>query len=101
MGWLEIFPRIILWVVVPLIMVLLLVYSAVLAKDIDNGKIRSSAVAGFWAGIVLALMYIISQLNNVIIPNFAIEFSIEVNIVAIVGGAISGFVLLAIVGLFS
>jgi hypothetical protein len=57
-------------------------------------------VAGFWAGIVAALIYIISQLNNAVTPDFRSGFLPDFNLLPIAIGALAGFILLAIVGVF-
>ncbi|PKO21872.1 MAG: hypothetical protein CVU38_12395 [Chloroflexi bacterium HGW-Chloroflexi-1] len=61
---------IIQWVIVPCIMLALFVYSMVISGSVKGSEQKTSAWAGFWAGLVLFVVYVVSQLSLLREPDF-------------------------------
>ncbi len=60
------------WIVVPCTMIGLLLFARVITRSgIRNPDTRVSARAGFWAGIVLFVIYAIANLGRITNPSFA------------------------------
>ncbi|HKP51645.1 MAG TPA: hypothetical protein VJ183_03235 [Chloroflexia bacterium] len=101
----DLILKLILWGIVLLIMLILLRYAALLAISSDSPKPKEPAIsdspkpkkpaiAGFYAGIFFALIYILSQLNVAIVPDFSLGSFPAFNLGSIVFGAVVGFALL-------
>ena len=58
------------WVIVPCIMLALLIYSLSIAGSVKDSELKTSAWAGFWAGLVIFVIYVVSQLNQIREPDF-------------------------------
>ena len=58
------------WVVVPCIMLALFVFALIVANAVEESELKASAWAGFWAGLVVLVIYIVSQLNSIGEPDF-------------------------------
>ncbi|MCX6027685.1 MAG: hypothetical protein NT169_00045, partial [Chloroflexi bacterium] len=59
----AVISSIIQWVVVPCIMLALFVYALVIASSVKGSEQKTSSWAGFWAGLVLFVVYVVSQLS--------------------------------------
>lgn len=66
----EFIAKAVMWGVVPLIMLIMLLYAWGITSRTSDSQGRTSAVAGFWAGVVLSIMYIVSQLSAISPPDF-------------------------------
>jgi len=88
----------ILWVVVPGIMVAMLIFSFVIPgyiRNVDKDKEKQykvSAIAGFWAGLVLFVIYVLSQLQGLQQPDFSLSnlpsFDFGSLVTALIGAAL-------------
>lgn len=66
----EIIAFIVQWVVVPLIMLAFLIVSWLIRGGKAASSNRASANAGFWAGLVIFVIYVTSQLDILRDPDF-------------------------------
>lgn len=85
------------WVVVPLIMVGLLLFGRQLAHApaIRHSEKRLSARAGWYAGILLALIYLIANLGNIDGPDMSFNAGLpDFRFLALFFGIFAGFALL-------
>jgi uncharacterized metal-binding protein len=64
----EIISLIVLWGVVPAILVALLIFGMIIVRRTSYDERRTSARAGFWAGLVLFIGYVISQSHTLKMP---------------------------------
>lgn len=55
--------------VVPGIMLVLLIYAMVIAGSVNDSELKTSAWAGFWAGLVVFVIYVVSELGRIREPN--------------------------------
>lgn len=85
------------WVLVPLIMLALWFYAISILSRSPEGDRKTSARAGFWAGMVLCAVFIVSQLQGVREPTFSLGPVVTLSLVAIGFGLGLGFVFLLIV----
>jgi hypothetical protein len=83
------------WVIVPLIMLAMLVFGQRIsqAPGIHPDK-RLSARAGFWAGLLITLIYIIAMLNRISGPDMALQEMPPFGIFSLLFGVLGGFALL-------
>ncbi len=84
--------NIIQWVVVPLIMVALFILALVIAGRVSSNK--ASAWSGFWAGLVVFVVYIVSQLNTLRDPVFSSAQLPGFQFIPLLIGAVAGYLFL-------
>jgi len=82
------------WIVVPLIMLALLIFGRVIANSVRDSELRVSAGAGFWAGLVIFVIYVVSQLGAIHTPTFNFFNLPGFLIVPMTFGLVVGFVFL-------
>jgi hypothetical protein len=87
----EIISLIVLWGVVPIILLALLIFSVVIVKRTSNDERRTSARAGFWAGLVLFVGYVISQSYTLKMPASIFRYLPALDLVPAGIGFIIGF----------
>jgi uncharacterized membrane protein YfcA len=58
------------WVILPSIMFALFVMAWMIASTAKNAELKVSSWAGFWAGLVTFVIYVVSQLRHIQEPNF-------------------------------
>lgn len=58
------------WVIVPCIMLALFVFAKVIASSVREQQLKVSAKAGLWAGLLVFVIYVVSQLNEIHSPYF-------------------------------
>lgn len=85
---------IVLWLVVPSIMVGLIVVGRSIVKRAVEGENKVTARAGWWAGLVLFVIYFIYKLPSFQIPEIIIDRTLELNLRGVILGTLVGFVLL-------
>ncbi|GIW69250.1 MAG: hypothetical protein KatS3mg100_744 [Candidatus Parcubacteria bacterium] len=90
----EIVAFIVQWVVVPCIMLALLIFAKVIVGSVHDQQARVSARAGFWAGLIVFVTYVVSQLNAIQTPHFDFFELPGLLIAPIVFGLIVGFLFL-------
>ena len=82
------------WIVVPLILFLLFIIAKRLAKSATDQDLRASAWAGFWAGLVIFVIVVVSQLDNIYARKMNLEELSGIKIIPLALGFIIGFVIL-------
>ncbi len=99
---LSVISTIVQWIIVPCIMLALLVFALIIvAGTQSNSESRTSAWAGFWAGLVMFVIFVVSQLSSINQKDFDFSYLPGFVIVPIVFGIIVGFFFLWIVILMS
>ncbi len=93
-GMREIISLIVLWGVVPAIFVALLVFGVIIVKRTAYDERRTSARAGFWAGLVLFTGYVISQSPTLKRPASIFRYLPELDLLPAAIGFIAGFLFL-------
>ncbi len=59
------------WAIVPGIMLALFLFGrTILARNTSDADLKTSASAGFWAGLVLLVIFVVSQLHKIRTPTF-------------------------------
>jgi hypothetical protein len=90
----------IFWTIAPIILLSLLFFGLKMGSSAPNPESSTSAKAGFWAGLVLFIVFVILQIEAIKKPNF---FQVDVkslNYLYAGYGAAAGFILLFGVRLF-
>lgn len=85
---------IIKWLIVPLILLSLLNMAKRLANSAVGEDLKVSAWAGFWAGLVIFVILVISLLSQIYMPTMRIEDLPGIRILPLLIGFFSGFVIL-------
>jgi len=52
------------WIIVPSIILALFIFALIVARSVTDSEQKASAWAGFWAGLVVFVIYVVSQLNS-------------------------------------
>ena len=58
------------WVILPLIMFAIFAFAWIIANSTRTGELRVSSWAGFWAGLLSFVVYVVSQLSKIHEPRF-------------------------------
>jgi hypothetical protein len=83
------------WVIVPLIMLTLLVFSQRISRGVGlDPDRRISARAGFWMGLLLTLIFVIAMLGNISGPSIRLEDMPQFSILPLLMGTFAGFAML-------
>ena len=90
----EIISLIVLWGVVPAIFVALLIFAVIIVRRTSYDERKTSARAGFWAGLVLFIGYVISQSHTLKIPASIFRYLPELDLLPAAVGFIVGFLFL-------
>ena len=90
----EIIAFILFWLFVPGIMLGIVILGKRLAKRVSDSEMKTSARAGWWAGMVLFVFFFIYQIPNFKIPLSLLDPSIELSYFGAVGGSVVGFAVL-------
>lgn len=85
---------IVLWLIVPAIMAGLALMGLSIAKRAIEGENKVAAEAGWWAGLVLFVIYFIYKMPSFRVPELLIDKTLELNLWDAVLGTLIGFVLL-------
>jgi hypothetical protein len=93
----EAISTIVGWIVVPGILVVLFIYALVLMGGAPQGPPRRSATAGFLAGLVLFVVFVVSQLDAIREPSFEFSRFPSLEVIPMGLGLVIGFVLLLVV----
>jgi len=96
-GMQEITTIVVNWTVVPAILLSAFFFSTIIVRRTPQGERRTSARAGFWAGILLMIVFVIRQWYRVKSPTFSLNFLPSLNIESIGIGCMIGFLFLWIV----
>jgi hypothetical protein len=84
------------WVVVPLVLLALWLYSIRLVGGAPDGSRRVSATAGFWAGMLVCAIFVVLRLPDLRTPA-NIRDLVSLTLTGIAVGAALGFLFLLIV----
>jgi uncharacterized metal-binding protein len=90
----EIISLIVLWGIVPAILLALLIFGMVIVRRTSYDERRTSARAGFWAGLVLFIGYVISQSHTLKMPASFFRYLPALDPVSAAIGFIVGFLFL-------
>lgn len=82
------------WVVVPTIMFALFLFAAKIVARAPNPESKTSAKGGLWAGLILFIIYVISQMDSLREPDLASIGIINISFSIVIFGTIVGFLLL-------
>jgi len=90
----EIISLIVLWGVAPAIFVALFIFGAIIVRRTSYDERKTSARAGFWAGLVLFIGYVISQSHTLKMPTAILRYLPELDLLPAVIGFVFGFLFL-------
>ena len=90
----ELISLIVLWGVVPAIFLALFIFGMVIVKRTSYDDRRTSARAGFWAGLVLFIGYVISQSHTLKMPASIFRYLPALDLLPAGIGFIVGFLFL-------
>ena len=90
----EIISLIVLWGVVPAIFVALLIFAMIIVKRTAYDERKTSARAGFWAGLILFIGYVVSQSHTLKMPASIFSYLPELDLLPAVIGFMIGFLFL-------
>jgi hypothetical protein len=97
MGVREITSVVVTWGIVPGIFLSALSFSIIIIRRTSQDERGKSARAGFWAGVLLMIVFVISQWRTVQRPAFSLRFLPGLNLESAGIGLIIGFLFLWIV----
>ncbi len=97
MGAQEIISVVVTWGIVPGILLAVLFFSVIIIRSTSQDERGTSARAGFWAGILLMIVFVISQWHNVKTPSFSLKSLPSLNLESAGIGLMIGFLFLWIV----
>jgi len=97
MGVREITSLVVNWVIVLAIILSALGFSITIVRRTHQDERGTSARAGFWAGFLLTIFFVISQWHTVKTPTFSLKFLPSLNLGSAGIGLIIGFLFLWIV----
>ncbi|MCS6847400.1 MAG: hypothetical protein RMN52_06770 [Anaerolineae bacterium] len=87
------------WLVVPCIMIALFIYARAIVRALSERESKTSANAGFWAGLIILAIFVISQLDAIRNFQFSHDELQELLVLPMMLGAIVGFVFMHLVRL--
>jgi len=90
----ETISLIVLWGVVPAIFVAVFIFGIIIVKRTAYDERRTSARAGFWAGLVLFIGYVISQSHTLKVPASIFRYLPELDLLPAAIGFVIGFLFL-------
>ncbi len=90
----EIISILVLWVIVPGIMLTMLLFAMIIVARTSQDERRASARAGFGAGLVLFVVYEVSQWQTLREPTFTFSYLPQLDLASAGTGFIIGFLFL-------
>ena len=97
MGLKGITSVVINWGIVPGILLAVLFFSIIIVRCTSQDERGTSAKAGFWAGILLMIVFVISRSHTVKSPTFSLQSLPSLNLESAGLGLIVGFMFLWVV----
>lgn len=91
---LKVIAVILFWVFVPGIMLGVVILGKRLSSKVENSEMKTSARAGWWAGLILFVFFFIYQIPRFRLPTSLVEPSIELSYIGALCGAFVGFIIL-------
>jgi hypothetical protein len=85
------------WVILPLIMCAIFAFAWIIAGSAKTAELRVSSWAGFWAGLLSFVIYVVSQLSQIREPNLHYAALPGLQFLPLGWGLTTGFVFLWIV----
>ena len=85
------------WVILPLIMFAIFAFAWIIASSARTAELRVSSWAGFWAGLLSFVIYVVSQLSQIREPNLHYAPLPGLQLLPLGWGLTTGFVFLWIV----
>ena len=85
------------WVILPLIMCAIFTFAWIIAGSARTAELRVSSWAGFWAGLLSFVIYVVSQLSQIREPNLHYVALPGLQFLPLGWGLTTGFVFLWIV----
>lgn len=93
-GIAKVVSIIVHWVIVPGILLAIFLLAIIIVSRTKEDSAKASANAGFWAGLVLFVIYVASQLDTIREPSFNFSSIPQLEIAPIGVGFVTGFVFL-------
>ena len=90
----DVLTFILLWLIIPSIMAGLVLMGRSIVKRAVEGENKVTARAGWWAGLVLFVIYFIYKMPSFQVPEIIIDRTLELNLRGVILGTLVGFVLL-------
>jgi hypothetical protein len=90
----QLISTIVYWIVVPIIMFALFVFATNIVSRTPNREAKTSAKAGLWAGLIIFIVFVISQMGSLNSTTFINVGLVDVNFWSVILGTIIGFCLL-------
>lgn len=90
----ELISIVVYWIIVPVIILSLFIFASTIAARAPKPESKTSAKAGLWAGLILFIVYVISQIDSLKEPNFTVIGMAGIKFWPVVYGTIFGFLLL-------
>lgn len=85
------------WVILPLIMCAIFTFAWIIASSARTAELRVSSWAGFWAGLLSFVIYVVSQLSHIREPDLHYAALPGLQLLPLGWGLTTGFVFLWIV----
>ncbi len=85
------------WVILPLIMFAIFAFAWIIANSARTAELRVSSWAGFWAGLLTFVIYVVSQLSQIREPNLRFAPLPGLQFLPLGWGLTTGFVFLWLV----
>ena len=85
------------WVILPMIMCAIFAFAWIIACSARTAELRVSSWAGFWAGLLTFVVYVVSQLSQIQEPKLAFAALPGVQFLELGWGLTTGFVFLWVV----
>jgi hypothetical protein len=82
------------WVILPLIMFAIFTFAWIIASSARTGELRVSSWAGFWAGLLTFVVYVVSQLGQIREPDLHFTALPGLRLLPLGWGLTTGFVFL-------
>ena len=89
---------IVVWIIVPIVIFAILILAIRIVSGVSNSDHKVSARAGLWAGLLLFVVYVVSQLATLQNISFSVDYFSYVpqfNLINTIIGSILGFAFFA------
>ncbi len=89
---------IVIWIIVPVVILAVLTLAIRITQSASDIDLKVSARAGFWAGLLLFVVYIVSQLATLQNTDFTLQYfnyQPQFNLFVTIAGVVAGFAVLS------
>lgn len=90
----ELISFVVYWIIVPVIILSLFIFASTIAARAPKPESKTSAKAGLWTGLILFIVYVISQMDSLKEPDFTVIGIAGIKFWPAVYGTIFGFLAL-------